>query len=336
MARIAILGAGAFGTALALHSHAKGHRVRLWSFEKGLPAQVRRKAESPFLPGFPIPDEIELDHELGFVLDDADLVLLVTPAQFVRDVSNAARPLLPEKALIGCCAKGIEHDSLELMSAVLARTLPRSVRRHAFLSGPTFAKELASGLPMDIAVASDEPDVGSGIQELLHSPTFRVYTSRDPIGVEVAGALKNVIAIACGAADELGLGLSARGSLLARGLAEITRIGVKLGANPVTFLGLAGVGDLILTCTGDLSRNRTLGRQIAAGEKAADILARQSAIAEGYYTAGPAFELARKLGVDAPIIEQVYHVLHEDRTLGDAMERLITRERKGEFDGILP
>ncbi len=336
MKRIAVLGAGAFGTALALHAHGRGHRVRVWSHEPGLPGRIRAQGENrSYLPGFPIPSEVGFHHEMARVLDEADLVLFVVPAQFVRPVAAAARPDLPAHALIGCCAKGIEHGTLDLLCAVLAEELPESVDRHAFLSGPTFARELAAGFLMDIAVASTTAETAHGVQAMLHAPAFRVYTSTDPVGVEVAGALKNVIAIACGTADELGLGLSARGSLIARGLAEITRIGVKLGANPVTFLGLAGVGDLILTCTGDLSRNRDLGRRIARGERAADILAHQNAVAEGYHTAEPAHQLAQRLEIDAPIIEQVHAVLYRGRSLEEAVQRLVTRDRKAEFEGIL-
>lgn len=334
--RVAVLGAGAFGTALALHAHRQGCTVRVWSHEASLPARVAADRENaPYLEGVPLPADLVFDHDLKSVLEGADLVLFVVPAQFVRAVAVRARPHLPTDAWIGCCAKGIEHDSLALMSAVLEEVLPEAVERQVFLSGPTFARELAEGRLMDITAASRNPAAAEGVQCILHASAFRVYTSDDPIGVEVAGALKNVIAIACGAVDELGLGLSARGSLIARGLAEMARIGVRLGAHPVTFLGLSGVGDLVLTCTGDLSRNRTLGRQIARGERAKDILARQAAIAEGYYTAGPAHLLAERLSVDAPIIEQVHHVLQGERSVEEALARLVSRESKSEFEGIL-
>jgi len=334
--RVGVLGGGAFGTALALLCHSRGYRVRVWTHEVDLPARIREEKENaPYLPGVPIPEAIEFHHDLAWALEEADLVLVVAPAQHVRSVAERARPHLPPGAFIGCCTKGIEHGSLELMSEVLAEVLPDSVRRHAFLSGPTFAKELARGLPMDIAVASSDIETAHAVQAILHAPSFRVYAGNDPIGVEMAGSLKNVIAIACGTADELGLGLSARASLISRGLAEITRMGVARGAHPVTFLGLAGVGDLILTCTGELSRNHTLGRLVARGGKAREIVASQNAVAEGYFTAEPAHQLAKKLGVDAPLLEQVYYVLYQDRSIGDAMELLMNREPKPEFLGIL-
>lgn len=335
MSNIGILGAGAFGTALAILSHSQNHRVRVWSFEKNLPENiVKDKENAAYLPGFQIPPEIVFHNDLSFVLHETDLVLIVTPAQFVRSVTETAGRYIPKKALVGCCSKGIEHGSLMLMSEVLAETMPDSIKRHTFLSGPTFAKEIAGNMPMDIAVCSSDIKVARRIQKILHSPTFRIYAGNDPVGIEVAGALKNVMAIACGASDQMGMGTSARASLISRGLAELTRMGVALGANPVTFLGLAGVGDLVLTCTGDLSRNRTLGKLIADGQKAKDILASRKSVAEGYYTAKPARELALREGVDAPIIEQVYYVLYEDRPLIEAVRLLMTRSPKDEFAGI--
>jgi glycerol-3-phosphate dehydrogenase (NAD(P)+) len=336
MATVAVVGAGAWGTALAIHAARMGHAVRLWAREPEVLESVARARENtPFLPGFTLPDAIGPTGDRAEAVRGADLVILVPPARFLREVATSLRDLLPERALVAVASKGIEESSLELMSEVLAETLPAvPAERVAFLSGPTFAKEVAKGLPCDIVVASKGMAACEPIQRMLHAPTFRVYASGDPVGVEVAGALKNVIAIAAGACDELALGLNARAALLTRGLAEITRFGVALGADPLTFLGLAGMGDLVLTCTGELSRNRQLGVEVARGVDPATYLAGRRTVAEGYYTARAAYDLAQKLHIDSPIVEQVYFVLHRGRPLLEALKLLMTREYKDELRGI--
>jgi glycerol-3-phosphate dehydrogenase (NAD(P)+) len=232
-------------------------------------------------------------------------------------------------------SKGIERARLELPSQLLAEALPgHDPARIAFLSGPSFAQEVARGLPTDLVVASKPVAAAAQVQPLLHAPELRIYSSADPIGVQIGGALKNVIAIAAGACDGLGLGTNARAALITRGLAEMTRLGVALGADPLTFLGLAGVGDLVLTCTGELSRNRALGQRLAEGLSPHDYLSRQRSVAEGYYTAAAAWELGSKLGIDMPITEQVFHVLHRGRALLEALELLVTRDLKHELVGI--
>jgi len=218
---------------------------------------------------------------------------------------------------------------------VIAEVMPEvGPDRRAFLSGPSFAAEVARGLPADVVVASDRGVAARRLQPFLHAGMFRVYAGEDPIGVQVGGALKNIIAIAAGACDGMGLGDNARAGLITRGLAEITRLGVALGANPLTFLGLAGVGDLILTCTGELSRNRTLGKKLAEGVHAADYLAHRRSVAEGFTTAAAAHELARRLDVQMPITEQVFHVLHRGRPVRDAFQLLVAREFKDELVGL--
>jgi glycerol-3-phosphate dehydrogenase (NAD(P)+) len=242
---------------------------------------------------------------------------------------------VPKTAVVAIASKGIEEGSLQLMSEVLAKTMPDlGPERLAFLSGPSFAKEVASGMPTDVAVGSEEMTAARRVQEMLHSPTFRVYTSPDPIGVQVGGAVKNVMAVATGVCDGLGFGTNARASLITRGLAEITRLGIALGANPLTFLGMAGVGDLVLTCTGDLSRNRTLGKKVAEGINPQEYLGNQRSVAEGYFTSAAAWELSRKLEVDMPITDHVFHVLHRGRPLREAVDLLLTRESKEELTGI--
>jgi glycerol-3-phosphate dehydrogenase (NAD(P)+) len=336
MAKVAVIGAGAWGTALAAHAARLHHEVRLWGREvEAVEAVNGRHENSLFLPGIALPPGLRASTELSKALAGAELVLLVPPAQHLREVSRAAAPHIAADAVVAVASKGIEEEKLALMSEVLEETLPAvGPDRLAFLSGPTFAREVASGLPTDVVAASPEMTAARRLQPWLHSPTFRVYSSDDPIGVEVGGALKNVIAVAAGACDGLGLGSNARAALVTRGLAEITRLGVALGANPLTFLGLSGVGDLVLTCTGDQSRNRTLGAKVAAGFDPESFLASQHSVAEGFYTAAAARELARKKKIDMPITEQVYQVLHRRRPLLDALKSLLEREYKEELRGI--
>ncbi|HZR80325.1 MAG TPA: NAD(P)H-dependent glycerol-3-phosphate dehydrogenase [Candidatus Binatia bacterium] len=336
MAKVAVVGAGAWGTALAAHACRLHHEVRLWAREPQVVEAVNERQENTlFLPGITLPVELDASTDLAAVVSGADLVILVPPAQHLREVSTAAAQHIGDEAVVAVAAKGIEESRLALMSEVIAETLPAVLaERLAFLSGPTFAREVASGLPTDVVAASRGMTAARKLQPWLHSPTFRVYSSDDPIGVEVGGALKNVIAVAAGACDGLGLGNNARAALITRGLAEITRLGVALGADPLTFLGMAGVGDLVLTCTGDQSRNRTLGMKVAAGFDPEAYLAAQRSVAEGFYTAVAAHDLARKKKIDMPITEQVYQVLHHRRPLLEALRTLLEREYKEELRGI--
>lgn len=337
MANVSVLGAGAFGTTLALYARRLGHRVRVWVYDAGLPGQIAKEGENrPYLPGVKIPKDIDFTGDMAAALVEAELVLIVCPSAHVRRTARAAAGHIPTGALIVSAAKGIEGDTLYLMSQVLEETLPAHRDRLSYLSGPSFAKEIAAGKPVDVAVAARDIAVAHQVQALLHSPGLRVYTSDDVIGVELGGALKNIIAVACGAADGLGFGASARAALMTRGLAEIARLGVALGARPITFLGLSGVGDLILTCTGDLSRNRALGKRLAAGEKPEDIVSSQKAVAEAYHTSRPAYKLAQREKVDMPIITAVYRVLYEGSELRDQADLLMSRESKDEFEGIFP
>lgn len=335
--RIGIVGAGAFGTCLGAYLSRLGHEVRVWAFDKGLPESVAATHENEiYLPGVPLPDELAFTNDMGEALSGARLVILAVPSAHMRKVARAARDHLPAGVSIVSTAKGIENETLKFMHEVLEDELPDHRGRLTFLSGPSFAKEVARGKPADVALAARDIGVAREVQAVLHSALFRVYTSDDIAGVELGGSLKNVLAIACGVCDGLGMGASAVAALMTRGLAEMTRMGVALGANPLTFLGLAGVGDLILTCTGELSRNRTLGKRIAAGERAADIVAGQAAVAEGYVTARPVYQLAQKHGVDMPISAAVYRVLYEDADLFEEARLLMNRERKDELEGIFP
>jgi glycerol-3-phosphate dehydrogenase (NAD(P)+) len=336
MANVAIVGSGAWGTALGAHAARLDHAVHMWALEPPVVEDVNtRHVNTLFLPDVPLPESLRATLDPAAAVSAADLVVLVPPSRFLRSVSALIAPHLAPGAIVVVATKGIEEGTLTLMSEVLAETLPGvGPDRVAFLSGPSFAREVAHGLPTDVVVGSHRMIAARAVQRLIHSPAFRVYTSADPIGVQVGGAVKNVIAVAAGACDALHLGTNARAALIARGLAEITRLGVALGANPLTFLGMAGVGDLVLTCTGPLSRNRTLGTKLAEGMDARAYLASVRSVAEGFSTAAAAYELAQKLCVDMPITEQVYHVLHQGRPLVEALKLLVTRAHKDELMGI--
>lgn len=336
MARVAVIGSGAWGTALAAHAARLEHNVRLWAREPQVVADIHDRHENVlFLPGITLPPDLRASQDLEEVVTGAELVILVPPSVHLRSVSSEIAPYVDSDAVVTIASKGIEEEKLELMSQVLTETMPDyDPKNFVFLSGPTFAREVASGLPTDVVAASKGMKAARRLQPWLHSPTFRVYTSGDPVGVEVGGAMKNVIAVAAGASDGLDLGSNARAALITRGLAEITRLGVALGADPLTFLGMSGVGDLVLTCTGDLSRNRTLGKKVAAGFDPEAYLASQRTVAEGFNTSAAAHALAQKIGVDMPITEQVYHVLHKRRPLLEALRILLTREYKEELVGI--
>jgi glycerol-3-phosphate dehydrogenase (NAD(P)+) len=333
--RIAVVGAGAWGTALAAHAARQDHAVSLWAHEPDVVADITHRHENGvFLEGVQLPASIRASNDPAEVLEGADLVVLVPPSAFLRPVAERIAPHV-ERARVVIATKGIESGSHMLMLDVVAEAMPNVDRASlTVLSGPSFAREVANGLPTDVVVASKSEEAAADVQRLLHSPMFRVYTSHDPVGVEVGGALKNVLAVAAGACDGLGLGTNARAALVTRGLSEMARLGVAMGGDPLTFMGLSGVGDLILTTTGALSRNRTLGLKVAEGANPATYLAGQRSVAEGYGTSKAAYELARIHEVDVPITEQVYEVLHRGRALLDAMKSLLTRAQKDELWGF--
>ena len=336
MAEFAVVGAGAWGTALATHAARVGHRVRMWALEPEVAREITTAhVNSIYLRDVTLPETITAFSDFEAAIRGAEVVILVPPSQHLRAVSAAVAAPLSRDALVVVATKGIEERSLKLMSEVLAESMPSvGVDRLAFLSGPSFAREVARGLPTDVVIASRDMVAARKLQPLLHSPLFRTYSSADPVGVQIGGGVKNVLAIAAGASDGLEFGANARAALITRGLAEMTRLGVALGANPLTFLGLAGVGDLFLTCAGDLSRNRTLGKQVAAGVDPQAYLASQRSVAEGFSTSAAAWALARKVGVDMPITENVYLVLHERRPLAEAVRILLERSYKDELAGI--
>lgn len=334
--KIAVIGAGAWGTALAAHAARIDHDVMIWGREPDVVRDINERSENGlFLEGVALPKTLRASTVPAEVLDGAEIVILVPPSAFLRNVAGLVAEHVSKTARIVIASKGIDERTLGLMTEVTAEAMPdHDAASMCALSGPSFAREVAAGLPTDVVVASKSAEAVADVADALHTPMFRVYTSKDPIGVEVGGAMKNVLAIAAGACDGLGLGLNARAALITRGLSEMARLGVALGGDPLTFMGLSGVGDLILTSTGALSRNRSLGLKVAEGVSAGKYLAEQRTVAEGYLTARAAWRLAQKLGVDVPITEQVYHVLHEDRPLLEAMKMLLTRPQKDELWGL--
>jgi glycerol-3-phosphate dehydrogenase (NAD(P)+) len=330
--RLAVVGAGAWGTALAVQATRAGFAPRLWVFEPELLAVLRASYENPwFLPGVRLPEAIDPHGDLPTVVRDAETVVFAVPSHVLRGVARAAAPHIAPGARVLSAAKGIEDDRLARMSEILSEELPPGLaRRVAVLSGPTFAQEVGYGRPTAAVLASPDSGLARELQAALSTPTFRLYTQADVTGVELGGALKNVMAIATGIADGLELGYNARAALLTRGLAEITRLGVALGARPRTFAGLAGLGDLILTCTGELSRNRRLGLALARGESLAEWQAATRSVAEGVRTAHAGLALARRAGVDAPIIAEVAAVLFERKAPREALLALLSRSARPE------
>jgi glycerol-3-phosphate dehydrogenase (NAD(P)+) len=330
--RVAVIGAGAWGTALAHHLAANGHEVSLWAYEPEVAASINGAREnSLFLPGMPLHPRVRASAQLASALGGAAVVLFVTPSHVARPTLRAALPHLPARAPILVASKGLETETLQTMAEVFAAELaPPGSHALAFVSGPSFAREVAAGLPTAVTVASRDAAAAHVAQELLSGETFRAYTTDDVVGVEIGGALKNVVAIAAGISDGLGLGNNARSALITRGLAEMARLGVARGARPATFAGLAGLGDLVLTCTGDLSRNRSLGLALAAGRTLAEIQGATRTVAEGVRTAAAAVRLAEASRVEMPIAAQVHRVLFEGASPRAALHELMTRTLKDE------
>jgi len=329
--RVAVVGAGNWGTALAnLLAKKPELDVLLWAYEPDVAESIETRHENPrYLCDVPLSPALRASSELTAVVRGAPFVVSVSPAQHVRRIMAAAAAEIREDAIIVSASKGIETHSLQTMAEVLAETLPG--RRLTFLSGPSFALEVAREQATAVTVGSTDAEAAAAVQDLFQTSYFRVYTSDDVPGVELGGALKNVIAVATGMAVGLGLGHNATAALITRGLAEIARLGTALGANPLTLAGLAGMGDLILTCTGELSRNRQVGVELGKGRTREEILSGMTMVAEGVETAKGARALAAKHGIEMPIVEQVYAVLFEDRTAGEALETLMLREQKPEL-----
>lgn len=330
---ILILGSGNFGTCLAQHLAQKGFSVKMWGRSKTIAHTINEKHINPrYLNHIKLAPSLYACTELTDAqLSATRFLVIAVPTQSLRSVLQPLRGKLPDDCIIICAAKGIENDSLSFPINIIGDELGQGFyERTAILSGPSFASEVAEQQPTAVSVGCKDVEVGTRTQELFHSSFFRVYTTRDPIGLEVAGALKNVIALASGAASGLGFQQNAKAALLARGIAEITRIGSALGADPLTFLGLGGVGDLFLTCTSEKSRNFTVGFRLGKGEKLEDVLATLGSVAEGVWTTRAAFTLTQKLKVDAPIVQAVHGVLYGGVTIQEALHNLLNREMKAE------
>ena len=332
MNRIAVIGAGSWGTALANLLAKKGVDTILWSFEAEVAEAIRREHRNPtYLSEIVLDPSLRVTESIAEAAEGAEVVVSVSPSHVVRTVMRQVAPFIGADTLLVSASKGIEEDSLETMDRVLAEVVGESAAgRMAFLSGPSFALEVALEHPTAVTMASRDPETARAAQELFQTDYFRVYTNPDVPGVELGGALKNVIAIAAGAVDGLGFGHNTRAALITRGLAEITRLGVSLGADPLTFAGLAGMGDLILTCTGPLSRNHAVGVELGRGRAIGDILAGMNMVAEGVRTAKAARALAVREGIEMPIVEEVYALLYEDRAPREAVENLMLRSPKAE------
>ncbi len=326
--KIAVLGAGAWGTALAI-SLAAQHDVRLWTRNPAQLAEMSKdRSNRRYLPGFGFPETLRIALMLEDALDQADLALVVVPTAGLRQVARQMAELGANVPLLWAC-KGFEAGTARLPHQVVAEELGGKLRC-GVLSGPSFAQEVAKGLPTALTLASHDESFAHATALQLHSPRLRVYSSADVVGVEIGAAVKNVMAIAAGISDGMGYGYNARAALITRGLAEISRLGTAMGGRPETFMGLAGAGDLILTCTGDLSRNRTVGLRLARGQKLATILAELGHVAEGVHTAGEVLHLAESMNVDMPITRAVCQVLFEGVPPGRAVEELLNREPKAE------
>lgn len=337
MSKIAIIGAGAWGTAIAIAVARKGtHDVRLWAYEKEVVESVSlRHTNDLFLAGCPIPESVSATSSLPDALSEADFVVSVMPSHHARRVYQQMKPHVRPAMLFVSATKGIENDTLLRMSEVIRQVVsdgPNGFQpRLASLSGPSFAKEVAKGDPTAITVASKDTELTQAVQREFSDPTFRIYSSDDAVGVELGGALKNIIAIAAGVVDGLGLGYNTAAALITRGLAEITRLSAACGGRTETMAGLAGLGDLVLTCTGGLSRNRSVGVELGKGRKLDDIIAgMHGMVAEGVLTTNAAVGLARKMNVEMPITEQMHAILQQGKAPKDAIRELMTRPSTSE------
>lgn len=330
--KIAVIGAGSWGTTLANLLAKKAYPVTLWAYEKDLAERMPISRENDlYLKGFSLSEQLSFTSRLEEAVTEKNLLLLVSPSQAMRKVLRQAAPHIGNDTLIVSASKGIENNSLQPMSEVIVDCLGAEWRqRLVFLSGPSFAREVAAEMPTAVVAAGMDERIAATVQEVFSTAYFRVYTNDDVIGVELGGALKNVVALAAGVSDGLGFGYNTRAALITRGLTEMTRMGIAMGANPATFAGLAGMGDLVLTCTGDLSRNRTVGIELGRGRTLDEILGSMNMVAEGVKTTLSAYQLAGKLGVDVPITEQMYRILYERKDPRQAVSDLMLRGLKAE------
>lgn len=330
MMKIGVIGAGSWGTALATVVAGKGHRIKIWDIDdKHLKSMEENRENVDYLPGVPLNDNIQIVYTTEEALKDADVVLFSAPAQHFRTALSSAKAHIGKDAIVINVAKGIEQKSLARMSEIAAEVF--DMNRYVVLSGPSHAEEVGRRLPTTVAVASRNLASAEKIQELFMTDRFRVYTTEDVVGVELGGALKNIIALGAGISDGMGFGDNAKAALMTRGLVEITRLGLKLGAAAETFAGLTGTGDLIVTCTSMHSRNRRCGIMIGEGMSPDEATEKVGMVVEGMFTTEAAYELAKREGVEMPITEAIYRVIQGDITAADAVDILMGRERKHEL-----
>jgi glycerol-3-phosphate dehydrogenase (NAD(P)+) len=329
---LAIIGGGGWGTALAIVLAPRFQQVRLWVYEADLAMRMRATRNNDlYLPGLPVPEPVEILDDLRATVEGAEVVLGVTPSHVARQVWSRMLGWLEPSALFVSATKGLEGGTLLRISEVIAEVVGARFRpRVAVLSGPSFAREVAQGEPTALVVASTDADLAATLQQAFSGPAFRLYTNPDPVGVELGAALKNIVAIGAGVCQGLGLGSNIIAALITRGLVEIRRLAVTLGGRPETLAGLAGLGDLVLTCTGEPSRNRQVGIRLGNGERLTDILSSMRMVAEGIRTTDAALELGRRYGVDLPIAAQVFAILHEQKPPREAVRELMERSLKGE------
>lgn len=329
---ISVIGAGSFGTSLAKVLADNGHDVKLWSYEQETTDDINQnRMNSVFLSDIILPSNLVASSDINEVLKDAKFVLSVVPTQVVSSVWESAKDYLEKDATLVSASKGIEKKTHRIVSDILVDILGEERKPNmAFLSGPTFARELAMQVPTAVTIAGYDPNKITEIQKVFHNAYFRAYGINDVIGVELGGALKNVIAVATGVSDGLKLGYNTRAAIITRGLAEIARLGNAMGADPMTFMGLAGMGDLVLTCTGDLSRNRTVGMKLGQGMNLQDIMNDMKMVAEGVHTTESAYELSKLKNVDMPITEAMYQILYENKDPKDVIKDLMSRKLKFE------
>jgi len=328
--KVGVVGAGSWGTTLARYLHALGHEVSLWVFEEELlRIMLEERVNTFYLPGVRISEAIHITNSLEEIAARAECLLLVTPSHALRGVVEGLKEFVEPRHVFVSATKGIENDSLLTMSQVVRSVLGEVP--FAALSGPSFSKEVLAGSPTAVTIASEDMELATRLQLSFSSDTLRIYAHDDVIGTELGGSAKNVMAIAVGISDGLGFGMNARAALMTRGLAEIMRLGVRMGANSMTFTGLSGLGDLILTCTGDLSRNRTVGLRVGRGEKLDAVTASMKQVAEGVRTTKSLYGLAQRHGIDMPITRQVYMVLYEGKDPGSAVTELMGRPLKREI-----
>ncbi|MBI9075747.1 MAG: NAD(P)-dependent glycerol-3-phosphate dehydrogenase [Desulfatibacillum sp.] len=332
--KVAVVGGGSWGTALAQLMASKGYLTSLWVLEEEVIESIAKERENKvFLPGIPLSENIVPTLDLEEAIRDKDLIITVVPSEWLRETSEKMAPLIKPDAIVVSATKGIEIGTRMTMSDILRETLTGLPEENiCVVSGPSFAREVAQGMPTVVTVAAIDPRVAELVQEAFATPYFRVYTNTDLLGVEIGGAVKNVMAIASGICEGLGFGANTRAALITRGLNEMRRLGLAMGAKPETFGGLAGVGDLVLTCTADLSRNYSFGKKIGQGMKRQEILSKMRMVAEGVRSSKSVYNLSLKMNVEMPIVEQTYKVLYEDEDPAKALYNLMTRKLRDETD----